>query len=236
MSEIDTDALGALLIKIEQRHERAGWHTDAEFWAYVVYETGSAAAEPIERTMGSVGPPVRTARYCAQPMLAPRMLAVARETGEEKPTTTFRRYAGNLAYAKSDQEPHLVQLGLAWLRSMLQTPDVVGFVTCCEAFSSNDASKFRSLFSGTLGHLGDALSSVESRFAVMIDRDDRTHCVNRAAGECSELHLDIELGGDTVSSLRMIMDLAADRLPSDQPGFDERYPSSVAVARTRGLL
>lgn len=236
-ADIDVDALGALLVKIEQRHEREGWHNDANFWAYVAYENGSEAAEPLEQIMSTIGKPVRTARYSAQPMIPPRLInAAAMTLGEEKPSTAFCRYAANLAYGNPDLMPADTRRGMIAYRDVLRSPGVTGFAVCYEAFANSDQSKVASLFAGALGHLGDVLSSYEMRGAQMVDRNDQTHIVDRKAGECAELHLSTVMLGDVTSALRMLMDAAAARLVTTQEEFESRYPTTWSAAKEQGLI
>lgn len=237
---IDVDEAGALLVRVEQRAERNGWHNDGHMWLYIAFEIDDVVTyDNLAWITREIGQPVKAGRYAAVPMLRPWTFEMSRQPGDDKPTTQLRRFAINVAYAEEEEIGETLGPALALLRQMIQQPGIVGFIACYEAYGHRNAATgtpaFRALMTGEIPHLSHHVGAEELRVATMVDIHSRTHDVQRWRGECSELHTDTSLFGDSTTSLRILMDTAADRLPAVED-FADRYPSFAAMVKEKGLM
>jgi hypothetical protein len=223
---IEVGHAGRLLRRVEAHHDQQGWHSHANMHLYVVYDhhdvvTGYA----IERVMRTMGQPVRNSRYSAQPMLSTRMFAAAHRDNNLDTVQALCRFALNIAYADTDlvrkQGSEYEAEGLEAFRHLIRMPGILGYIVCSEAHQllgpqADDAHRRKIRFA-------NIPESVEIRTAIMVDVENRVHDAHRRRGETAELFVDGDLTGRVVSSLRMLMDASARRVPEDQAGFDARY-------------
>jgi hypothetical protein len=217
---------GRLLRRVEAHHGLQGWHSHANMHLYVVYDhhdvvTGYA----IERTMRTMGKPIRNSRYSAQPMLSARMFAAAARNNALDTVQALYRFALNIAYADTGlvrkQGSADEAEGLEAFRHLIRMPGILGYIACSEAHQLLGAQADDAHRRGI--RFADIPESVEVRTAIMVDVENRVHEVHRRRGGAAELFVDGDFTGRVVSSLRMLMDASARRVPEDQAGFDARY-------------
>lgn len=221
---VDSDAAGKLLRRIEAHRDMTGWHDEGELWVYVVYDHHDVTLNHhIRRVMIRMGDPIRNSRYTAQPML-PRMFDVVRREEDRAPTDTLRRFAMNLAFADPDDAGPDMADKFETFRYLLAQPGILGFAASYEAHGLKAGLLPRLL--PRPGHLHGEPDARELRIAVMVDANDVAHRVIRWRGEPAELTTG-DMHGNATTSLRILMDTAAGRLPEKTAqAFWQRYPSA----------
>lgn len=233
IAQVDVDAAGRLLARVEAQHERAGWN--GALVVYAVYEPADVvSAGLIERLLKFSGTPVQAGRYAAQPMLGTKIFTGALQAGCQ-PWEALRNFAHGMAFTDTDLLQAAVDDGgadlpdpeaLGMFRQFLHLPGIVGFAACYETSALKDlpAAAFRKVLASDR-HFSEYRGAQQARLALMVDVHDRVHRVERIRGRIAELELDVPMRGDFTTSLRLLMDLAQDRLPADQAGYDQRYPT-----------
>lgn len=223
---IDAEAAGRLLRRIEAHHDMTGWHDgDGNMWVYVIYERDDVVmAHHIGRVMQKMGEPIRNARYVAQPMLPPRKLYEGRRPEDHGPPDALRRFALNIAFADLADDGDDMAESMAAFRSLLQQPGIVGYAACHEGYGWKASLLPRRI--PPAGCIQDDPDSQEMRIAYLVDINDLAHRVTRWRGEPAELRSG-EMRGNVSTSLRILADLTAGRLPEANPeAFSARYPDA----------
>jgi hypothetical protein len=236
---IDDQQLSDLLTKVEAQLHLDGWHDHSVPWMYIAYDPHDVVtATALKESSPLAGEPVVNDRYVAHPILNPVIFFLSRVPGDESPAAGTYRFAMNVAYGDLDMmRTHSVPAAdqMILFRKAIRMPGVLGFITYDEAFGLDDPTpeQANSITTGER-HVWDHQNAKEMRVGVMVDALDRVHRVRRFRGEEPTVALDEPLYGDSVNSLRILMDSATGRLPPTPAEYAARYPRcSTDASRAR---
>lgn len=228
---IDTEQIGALLLKIERRRNIAGWHPNPDAWLYVIHERHDVVtAEAIRELMKSMGLPIHSERYTAHPLLRPKLFDAVHALCGVEAMDALSRFAINCALIRDTTNPDVDEwmlTGINHLRSVVRQPGVKGFAFSCEAYATSDSGGARAAHAAGR-HLETVPGRQEVRTVVMVDVLDQAHMVHRVRGTEPELMTDTDLTGRTFAVLRMLTDITMNRvLEPSSPEFAARYSCRI---------
>ncbi|MEU1812999.1 hypothetical protein [Micromonospora aurantiaca (nom. illeg.)] len=212
------DALGRLLLRTEASIHRGGWDEPARVLVLIDAERQPETASRLQMEMRREGRPVRDGGYLAQPMLGPEIFVAAAHV---RPPDLLRRFAMVLAYGP----PKLPML--ARDREMLRSPGVVGFAIAHEAWVNEDPQRPEG------PRLADIPGSYEARMTLAVTVSGDVVAVRRRRGQPPGLLSDTwNARGELLVSLRLLCDLATDRVPPAER-FAQAYASLVEAPVAR---
>lgn len=238
---VDLAPLITLMRRVENAGEEAGWSEGGHLRLMVVYEHSDVVTEnAFATTLGTYGEAMRRGRYTLRPLIREALLdaAVAElaAQGEQMGSPYSRALANlsiNMAFTTPEElEDDNVREAYAATRALLQSPGLVAFVISYEAWQAHGYPlDFLDVAAGRR-RIADFPNAREVRIVQAIDALDRMHFVQRVRNGAVEIENEASVLGDFSGSLRMLMDLARDRLPSPEQ-FAERYPSLRTVLEAR---
>ena len=225
---IDIAAAAQLLRRVEETHDRQGWHPHSNTHVYVVYDLADVVtASHITQTMGKLGAAITNSRYGAQPFLTFAELHAGWIMSGMQPPKALLNFATNAALTgkaepdadvDSDLWRQMVDMSEDF-RKLIQVPGICGFMACHEGWSVPDRPGFR-------GWDG------ESRVASLVDVHGRVHEAIRRRGESATLILDSGAALVEIQALKLLVDLSQNRAPDNVAEVEARYRPRCAHHHT----
>jgi hypothetical protein len=221
MTEVDAERFGRLLLKVEDRADRAGW--DREPLLMVIYDTTDTETHELYRSVmaanPTLGPPLRLGHYAAQPWMPGSWLMSA---GDEVWGGLWT-FAVNLAWGQDHKEA-------ATIASCLSQPaGVLGVAFIGEAWGTTGRQDFVRLVLGEFAHADQIAGAREARIVYARDVTGRPYRVERVRGELPELITDGVWSGDFTRSLALLVDVINDAVVPYEEHM-RRYPLLRDVA------
>lgn len=217
----DLDQIADLMRRVEAHHDTTGWHEHADPWLYLIYDPHDVVtAVALHQVTPPVGQFITNDRYAACPILDPRLFAYSGTDGEMAVMPLYR-FAMNAGFADLDLMKELAPQSVPEMiafRKALRMPGVIGFLFLDEANCLRDLAEVP-----RADHIRHHVSVQEARLLVMVDAADRTHRVIHWRNDSVETNLTADLTGGVIECLRVLMDTAADRLPTTPDQFKTRY-------------
>lgn len=197
MTDIDPDAIGRLLLRVEADAHRRGWDQPAVL--YVLYDARDSETDRVYRhLMGIRGPAIRVQPYAAQS-------AVPGYALDGNPAHALFRFALNI---KGSDHP-IVEAVVG----MMRQPGFVGMAFLYEGYARSYGTREERDAEGDV-LFADMPGSVEMRGVLAADIGGIDYLVARSRGEKPVLSRagDFEeAGGSIIESLRVIVAKVADR-------------------------
>jgi hypothetical protein len=208
----DVNTLGQLLLRAEAVTHRDGWDEPARVFVLVDAEEQPNTAAEFQQRMRREGQPVRVGGYLAQPLLGPGVFVAMASI---RPPDLLRQFGLGLAYGPSEVP------ALARERELLRAPGVVGFAIVHEAWVNEDPTRPAGV------RLADVPGSYEARMLLAATLTGEVVAARRRRGQPPSLLSDTwKMRGELLVSLRLLCDVAMDRVPPAER-FAEVYAPLV---------